>query len=123
DAQWSFKPSELGVRFVCPESGKVPGEYCNNSIADFYIANISSAEKCVHLKPFFLSPDESFCYCASCLPESGYKKKLFPNYAPELLDYYKAQGVSFQKIPEHNPRCERIFAGKPPKIVSPVSDK
>ncbi len=120
---WFFKPDDLKFRFVCPESGKLPGEYCNHTVVDYYIPNISSAEKCEHLKPVNVSADERYSYCTLCLPEGGYKKKLYPNVSPDLIDYYLSKGIHFEQIPEHNPRCSRIQESNAPKIISPVHNK
>jgi penicillin-binding protein 1C len=120
---WFFKPGDLKFRFVCPESGKLQGEYCDHSVVDYYIPNISSAEKCEHLKSVFISPDGQVSYCNLCLPEGGYKKKLYPNLSSDLIDFYNTKGISFEAIPEHNPRCSRIQESNAPKITSPVHNK
>lgn len=122
-SNWFFKPADLKFRFVCPESGKLPGDYCEHSVVDYYIPNISSAEKCEHLKPVNVSTDEHYSYCNLCLPEGGYKKKLYPNLSPELIDYYQSKGIEFTQIPEHNPKCSRIQESNAPKIISPVHNK
>ena len=41
--------------------------------------------------------------------------------ASEMQDYFMANGKAFEKIPEHNPDCERIFVGSGPSITFPVS--
>ena len=120
---WFFKPEELKFRYVCTESGKLPGDYCESSVIDYYIPNISSAEKCNHMKMVDVSIDERYSFCHYCLPEGGYKKKLYPNLASELIDYYKNIGVPFIAIPEHNPNCTRIYESYSPKIIMPVNKK
>jgi penicillin-binding protein 1C len=120
---WFFKPADLKFRFVCPETGLMQGEYCEHTIVDYYIPNISSAEKCEHLKPVYISADGRFSYCNVCLPEGGYRKKLYPNLSPDLIDFYTSKGISYDAIPEHNPRCSRIQESNAPKILSPVNNK
>lgn len=120
---WFFKPEGLKFRFVCPESGKLSGEYCEHTVVDYYIPNISSAEKCEHLKPVNVDIEERYSYCNLCLPEGGYKKKLYPNLSSDLIDYYLSKAIPFEQIPEHNPRCSRIQESNAPKIISPVHNK
>ena len=120
---WFFKPNDLKFRFVCPETGKLPGEYCEHTIVDYYIPNISNAERCEHLKPILVSADNRYSYCNHCIPEGGYKKKIFPNISSDLIDYYTSKGINFEAIPEHNPRCSRIQESNAPKITSPVNSK
>ncbi len=122
-SNWFFKPDELKFRFVCPESGKLPGDYCDHTVVDYYIPTISSAERCEHLKPVLVEAEERYSFCPLCLPEGGYKKKLYPNLNSELIDYYLSKGIVFEQIPEHNPRCSRIQESNAPKITSPVHNK
>jgi penicillin-binding protein 1C len=56
----------------------------------------------------------------NCLPHFGYIKALYPNYAPEVIAYYEENNINYQKIPPHNPKCERIFGGIAPVITSPL---
>lgn len=41
--------------------------------------------------------------------------------APEMQDYFLANGTRFQPVPPHNPDCEKIFKGEGPKINSPLN--
>jgi penicillin-binding protein 1C len=120
---WFVQPEQLDFRLVCPESGNPPGEYCENNVMDYFIPGISPGMKCQHKKPVYLSPDEKFSYCTSCVPATGYKVKLYTDVAPELLSYYESEQVVYNKVPPHNPNCTRVFHSKPPQIISPVNNK
>jgi penicillin-binding protein 1C len=89
---------------------------------DYYIPAISPTSKCSHLKYVFVSPDEKISYCQSCLPEKGYKKKLFPVLAPEMISYYDQNNISYEHIPAHNPLCQKVFDKNSPRIVSLSED-
>jgi penicillin-binding protein 1C len=41
--------------------------------------------------------------------------------SPEMQDYFNRNGIPYQKIPPHNPDCEKIFAGEGPRITSPLN--
>jgi penicillin-binding protein 1C len=120
---WFVQPEALDFRLVCSESGSPPGDYCKNQIVDYFIPGVSPSMKCMHVKQVFLSPDEKFSYCTSCVPATGFKVKLYTDVPPELLTYYETEHVAYNKIPPHNPNCTRIFSSKPPQIVSPVNNK
>jgi penicillin-binding protein 1C len=120
---WFFKPDDLKFRFVCPESGLLQSEHCPHSIVDYYIPNVSSAQKCVHSIPVYVSADNRYSYCTHCLPEGGYRQKLFPNIPSDLLDYYHTQNIYFEEIPTHFPECSRIMNNNAPKIISPLHNK
>jgi penicillin-binding protein 1C len=120
---WFTMPKDLDFRYVCPESGKVPEAFCQNFVMDYYIPEVSSIEKCGHLKNVWTTANGHYSYCTNCLPESGFKKKLYPNISPELIDFYRTENVSYEAIPEHNANCTRIFAGLAPRIISPLNGK
>jgi len=120
---WFVQPESLDFRLVCPETGKLPDEFCTNSVIDYFIPSVSGIQKCNHLKKVFLSANERYSYCTSCLPTSGYKEKYFPNLPPELIAYYNSERISYKKIPEHNPSCTRVLTEQAPRIISPVNSK
>jgi penicillin-binding protein 1C len=120
--KWFAEPEDLDFRLVCSESGKVPDEFCQSQVIDYFIPKVSSSQKCTHEKLVYVSADESFSYCTACLPPDGYKSKYYPNLEPALIAYYESERIAYQKIPPHNKNCLRVFKTHPPVITSP-SDK
>ncbi len=95
------QPKTLKQRLVCSETGKVPADFCESLLNDFYIPTISQSDKCTHLMKVFVSDfvdngqksneeNEKITYCSFCLPKdnSTYKTEYFPNIKPELTSYY-----------------------------------
>jgi penicillin-binding protein 1C len=121
--KWFIEPEDLDFRLVCPESGKVPDDFCTSHVIDYFIPKVSSAQKCTHEKLVYVSADESFSYCTSCLPVNGYKTKYYPNPEPSLVAYYESEHIAYQKIPPHNWGCSRVFNTHPPIITSPSNKK
>ncbi|MGD2035107.1 MAG: penicillin-binding protein 1C, partial [Bacteroidales bacterium] len=119
---WFVIPDELGMRYVCSQSGLVPGEFCHDLIIDYYLPGISSNQKCSHLKKVYINPDSTMSYCTSCPPETGYKTALYPNLAPEIITYFEENNIHFKRVPPHNPECERLLTGSKPEITSPIHD-
>lgn len=117
---WFKEPDNISFRYVCAETGLVPNHFCENQVLDDYIPNISSTKKCEHLKEVMVSHDDQFSYCTACVPSSGYKQQLFPNYNAEYLSYLNMEQIGYKKIPEHYPSCTRVFHHHQPKIVSPL---
>ena len=68
-----------------------------------------------------ISADEHYSFCKSCAPDAGYKKKTFKVVEPEMQSWFDNNGISYQKIPAHNPDCELIFKGAAPLVVSPTN--
>ncbi len=121
DKDWFKRPKDLQFRYVCSESGNVPSEFCTNKIIAYYIPGKSSNKKCTHLKKVWVSADSSISYCSSCLPNDYYIEKLYPNYAPELLNYFELNHLPYIKIPQHNPDCKKVYENNNPKITKPVN--
>lgn len=116
--EWNKQPAEVGFRYVCKETGKVPNDYCSETIMDYFIPGISDNHRCDHIKKIRLSADEKISYCTSCMPLTGYKFKSFPNVSAELTAYYEQQHIPYTKVPPHNPSCARVFEGVAPYITS-----
>jgi penicillin-binding protein 1C len=119
DEQWFTKPASLDERMICSESGLLPGEFCKNLITGYFIPGVSYSKTCTHLQEVFISADEKISYCRICMPVNGYKKKLFRLVPPEMQQYYEENHITYQKLPPHNPYCEKIFREEGPVITSP----
>jgi penicillin-binding protein 1C len=115
---WVAAPQELASRLVCVHTGKVPDDFCTEQVMDMYIPGVSSGDVCDHMKDVYLSADERFSYCTSCLPANGYKVKSMLNLSPEIAAYYNTHHINYEHIPPHNPACTRMFEGQPPVITS-----
>lgn len=121
NSDWYEPPKDCELRQVCSETGLPPGPYCTNLISDYFIPLISSTKQCNHLQEIKIAPDSSISYCETCAPATGYIKRLYPVIAPEMQEYFNQNGIAYQKIPPHNPDCEKIFKGDGPRITSPLN--
>lgn len=120
--EWYSAPDSLSFRFVCSETGMLPDTFCKNQVIDYYIPGVSPTKKCQHLVAVYVSPDSTISYCTSCLPKTGYKKAMYYNLPPEIIAYYDKNQIEYNKIPPHNPDCERLFHENAPQIVSPTAN-
>jgi penicillin-binding protein 1C len=121
NTDWYAPPANCELRKVCSETGLSPGPNCSQQISDYFIPLVSTTTVCQHMIVVKVSPDSSISYCESCAPSTGYIKKLYRNISPEMQEYYSNNDISFQKIPPHNPDCEKIFRGDGPAITSPLN--
>ncbi|NDK54320.1 penicillin-binding protein 1C [Pontibacter fetidus] len=119
---WFRPPPTIANRTVCTESGQPNNSFCQNLVLDTFIPGVSPVAKCTHLKKVAVSTDLKYAYCTSCLPLSGLTEKWYPNYAPEILTYFDAEHIPYQRIPPHNPTCSRIFQEYAPVITSPTAE-
>lgn len=121
-SEWFSKPDGVAYRTVCSETGLLPNSFCTDLTDDLYIPQISPNKRCQHLKKVIIAADSSISYCTSCLPQSGYITAWYPNYPPEIINYYENNQIKYLKPPPHNPECNRIFTGNKPEITSPVNN-
>jgi penicillin-binding protein 1C len=121
NTDWMNEPDGISYRLVCSETGKVPGKYCNNFEIDYYIPGVSASDPCNHMITVWTNADSTLSYCSECLPENGYRKSIYPNFAPEMMTWMKKNGHPVRTIPPHNPDCESLPDGTPPSITSPVN--
>jgi penicillin-binding protein 1C len=121
DEEWFSQPKDCELRMVCSETGMIPSDECHNLVTDYSIPLISSMEKCNNIQEVMVSPDEKISYCKNCAPASGYKKKLFKFIAPDMQAYFDQNNIAYQKIPQHNPDCEKVFKENGPVITFPVN--
>ncbi|MFN8298904.1 MAG: penicillin-binding protein 1C [Chitinophagales bacterium] len=119
--EWYNMPKECGIRLVCSETGKLPSDFCENTVMDYFIPLISPSQFCDNRKQIAVSADEKISYCKNCMPENGYKLKWFTIVPPEMQAYYQANRIAYPMLPPHNPNCERIFSDGGPSIIAPVN--
>jgi len=119
DEEWFTQPKDCDTRMVCSETGLLPGDHCANLVMDHFIPLISSTVKCNNIQEVLVSADEKMSYCKNCVPQAGYKKKIFKVTEPEMQAWFEDHKIAYQKIPPHNPGCETIFKGNAPTITSP----
>jgi len=119
--EWFFMPEGCKIRMVCSETGDLPGPQCTNLRADYFIPLASGSKICEHLKEYAVSADEKIVYCKSCQPETGYKKKWFKMVSPEIQAWYNERNIGYDRLPPHNPDCDKIFIENAPSITFPLN--
>ena len=78
---WFRVPKEastLSMRIICPETGDIPGEFCQNPTTDYCITGVSRYRICQHRKAVFTNPSATVSYCVQCRPDSGRRASFLP---------------------------------------------
>lgn len=122
DQDWFMQPPDCNIRMVCPETGLLPGDYCKGRLIDYYIPLVSPLKKCDNRQEIMISSDSKISYCKSCMPENGYKKKMYKIVLSEMQLWYEDNRIAYDQIPAHNPDCEKIFKDGLPIITFPDND-
>ncbi len=115
---WYQPGADLDLRYVCPQSGCVPGERCTEKVIDYFLPGMSSTATCTHLTAYAIDQQETISYCTACLPEEGSQQKIYENPPAEILKFYRENNVPVKIPPPHNPLCTRLFEGSKPRILS-----
>jgi penicillin-binding protein 1C len=119
DEEWFTQPKDCDIRMVCSETGLPPGDRCQHTVTDYFIPLISTSQLCNNMQEVAISANEKISYCKTCQPVSGFKKKWFRTVSAEMQRYYEERHIVYEKIPPHNPACERVFKEGGPAITSP----
>ena len=123
NSDWFTPPKNCESRKVCSETGLLPAENCKNLVMDYFIPLVSSNKICDNQKEIFVSADEKISFCKACLPESGYKKKWLKIFDADMQAWMDDNKINYDKIPPHNPSCEKVFKEGTPKIIFPVNGR
>lgn len=121
DQEWFTQPADCDTRQVCSETGMVPNDFCTHLSTDYFIPLVSSAGKCDNREEMMLSADGKIAYCRICAPATGYRKKWFRKVSPDMQQYFDDHRIAYEKIPPHNPDCEKLFREGGPVITYPKS--
>jgi len=116
--RWVNKPDEHNLREVCTVTGLRANYFCDHTTWDAYIPGVSSNQKCQHLQYVWIDAQRKHTYCGLCQHKHRCSKELLPNFAPEVISYFEAQEIPFEKVPEHNPACGYMKEIIKPEIVS-----
>lgn len=122
EKKWFDDPEGLSKRKVCKDSGLLLNELCDDTTDDYYIKNVSQNSRCEISKEIYVNEKETIEYCPDCLPNSGYKKKVYKFYQPELALWFDENNIQHESPPLHNPECTVKFATGAPVIISPSAE-
>jgi len=119
--QWFTPPPELDYRLVCSESGLPPDTFCHHRVMDYFLPGISPAQRCNHLKRYYVNQPGTLSYCSQCLPDKGYRQVLLPYHPPALLAWYRQMQMPCTVEPPHNPACPSVrYTGAP--VITSLTD-
>lgn len=120
--QWFNMPKGLNYRYVCSYSGNVPSANCHQLINDLYIEKQTIQKVCEHSVLLKVSMDSSVYYCNSCIGNNAYFEKSYPNFQPQLINYFEQEKVVYKKWPPHHSQCQRVENSGELQVLSPINE-
>lgn len=122
DRLWFEKPSSVRKREVCEISGKIPNEYCEHTVEEYYIPGVSSEERCEIHRAYPIDEETGFRLTRKHLSGKEYREKVFEVYPPEVATWMERNGFPVEQVPEMHPDIKLSASGKGPVIKSPQDD-
>lgn len=119
---WFGKPPSVGVRKVCPLSGRLATENCPETVDELYIYGVSPTAQCDMHRKFYIDDETGLRLSKSCRAGRGYKEKLFVIWPREIAMWMKREGWPVEDVPEYRKDCGAFASGQAPVIISPQAD-
>jgi len=122
EPSWFSRPVTVVPKQYCSTTGHLVGPHCDQDLPGWAILHQTQPKRCEHTQEIFTNADRSIQFCAACAPTGGFQRECYPAYPADLLNWFEAEGMDYQKPPPHNPACQGVFSGLGPKIQSPEAD-
>ncbi len=115
---WFEKPSGLGTRYVCAQSGLPPNDYCQDLVSDLYIMGITKNTRCDIHKAIIVDRETGYELCRACEHLGNPETVIMQDWPVRLSGWLSNHNITV-KLPKHHPECTGILAHGPPQIISP----
>jgi len=122
DAGWFEIPAGLGTRSVCALSGMPATEICPETVAEYFIPNVSPSTRCTIHQKITIDRLTGNSLCVHCRQNRDFQDKVFALWPSRLATWMERNGHPLDKIPPHFPKCTALIHGAPPIIRSPVEN-
>jgi len=121
-SQWFDRPRSVGVRNVCPLSGRPVSPDCPHSVEELYIYGVSPAKKCDMHRKILVDSDTGLRLSRGCTGGREYTEETLVVWPPRIATWMEREGYPVDVIPRAHPGCALSPSGGPPVIVSPQGD-
>lgn len=121
DGRWFQMPDGVDVRQVCAVSGKLPGEFCKETIYEQYLPGKSPTQRCDIHHMVMVDKKTGHRLCRYCSAGRDYDEVIVQQWPAKLAGWLEGAG-RFDPIPPHNPECRGILLADGPVITSPEDE-
>ncbi|HSF40823.1 MAG TPA: penicillin-binding protein 1C [Thermoanaerobaculia bacterium] len=107
---------------VCAGSHELPGPFCPKRMRVTYLPGRTKLSSCaLHQRVLVDAETGDLLASGDCLGKRPHEFRLLEVFPPELVAWWRSQGMMVASLPRVSPACQGIPAGEPPRIVSPDS--
>lgn len=116
-----FEKDEIDFKkaVVCKATGFLASEYCDDKDTVDVPMFMNPLRLCPFHKNVFVDKEEKYEVCSYCW-ESGYHEKHILTYPADVEFYLRNRGQIIEKLPEHNPSCNRLSGINPIDFLYPT---
>jgi penicillin-binding protein 1C len=104
---------------VCALSHELPGPFCPQRARIAYLPGTSKLTTCMLHRRMLVDAETGELLAGDCVSRRPHEFRLLTIHPPELLAWWRSQGMPVQEVPRLAAACEGIPDGEPPRIVSP----
>ncbi|HEX7184843.1 MAG TPA: penicillin-binding protein 1C [Thermoanaerobaculia bacterium] len=104
---------------VCAESRGLPGSFCPARLRVPYIPGRTRLAACSWHRRVLVDAETGDLLSGDCLGGRRHAFRLLTVFPPELVAWWRGQGLPIPDLPRLSPACGGIPEGEPPRIVSP----
>jgi penicillin-binding protein 1C len=116
--QWFIKPNDVKKREVCAVSGMVPGNFCNETVEEYYIPKFSDNSICdVHKKIYIEKSTNQVVSLEQIDPDKEYDEKIIELWDEKVEYFLKKLGKKTNSLSLGD--YSDIYSSKSIEIFSP----
>ncbi len=104
---------------VCALSHELPGPFCPQRTRIPFLPGRSKLRACTLHQRMLVDSQTGELLAGDCLARRPHEFRLLTVYPPELVAWWRSQGMAVQEPPRLAAACSGIPDAEPPRIVSP----
>lgn len=116
---WLARPRGVVEREVCALSGERPHASCPHRTRELALPQAPD-RSCAHHVAMELDDETGHRLCSRCRGSRARHEHVAVVWPPRVASHMEKSGFAVEKVPEHNPACERGLVGAGPVIHRPL---
>lgn len=116
---WLVRPRTLVEREVCALSGDTATPHCPHRTRELALAGAPHTE-CKHHVKLELDDETGHRLCSRCRVGRARHEEVRVVWPARVASHLEQHGFPVERVPEHNPSCERGLVGAGPVIHRPL---
>ncbi len=116
---WLTRPRAVETRQVCALSGDLATSSCPHTTTELALTSAPQGS-CKHHVEIEVDDENGHRLCSRCRGSRPRHSHLTVVWPPRVASHLETSGYPVERVPEHNPSCERGLVGAGPVIHRPL---